>query len=318
MPNLKETNNSYSFDVQKAIIDLKSSHSSRQIADHLNISKSGVNDFYAKHVAKKIKMSPVRTNGPRILFFDLETSAALVYCFGRHKQFISQDAVEIEGGKILCAGYRWGHETESKVIAYPADVSVGTDYAICKELWDLFNEADAVVAHNAKNFDVKMLEVRCLVNGLPALPTVKVIDTLEIAKQKFRFPSNKLDSLGSYLELGRKVQHSGMDLWVRVQKGDGGALKEMIAYCKQDVDLLVEIYETLLSRGLLPGINFSVYYSDTTTRCKSCGSTHLEHTGRIVTTSAGLFEEIKCNSCGSLQKLKQNKLSINKRRTLLG
>jgi predicted PolB exonuclease-like 3'-5' exonuclease len=308
----------YSFDIQNSIIELKEKgYSGDAIAEYLQVSKSGVNECYARYLAKKQKEQKEQ-QGPRILFFDLETSAALVYCFGRHKQFISQDAVHTEGGKILCAGYRWDNEEKSTVLFDQSEVKQGEDYLICSLLHDLFSKADVVVAHNAKNFDVKMLEVRCLANGLPPLPTVKVVDTLEIAKAKFRFASNKLDSLGAFLGIGRKVAHSGIDLWVKVQQGDIKALKEMVVYCEQDVDLLYEVFMILRNRGLVTGINFATYFSDDTTRCKVCGSDNLELTGRVVTTGTGVFNEVECLDCGTLHKQKTNKLSAHKRKKLLG
>ena len=305
----------YNFDIQQSIVILKQKgHGSREIAEYLEISKSGVNECYNKYLEKQHKV----TNGPRILFFDLETSAALVYCFGRHKQFISQDAVKVEGGKLLCAGYRWLDEQKTTVLFNKSEVKQGEDFLICQMLWDLFSKADVVVAHNAKNFDVKMLEVRCLANGLPPLPTVKVVDTLEIARAKFRFSSSKLDSLGAYLGIGRKVVHTGIDLWVKVQEGDGQALDDMVEYCEQDVDLLYEVFMCLRNRGLVTGINFATYYNDDVTRCKVCGSDDVELTGRKITTGTGVFDEVECNHCGSLQKTKTNKLSTHKRKKLLG
>lgn len=299
----------YSFETQEKILELKNQgHSSRTIGAILGISKSGVNRFLNKFKPK---------DGPKILLFDLETSAALVYCFGRHKQFINQDAVHTEGGKILIGGYHWLHEKKTTVLYDHFEIATGQDKKLCQQLWKLFSEADAVVAHNAKNFDVKMLEVRCLANGLPPLPTVQVIDTLEIAKRKFRFPSNKLDSLAAYLGIGRKVTHSGIDLWVRVQQGDGDAMKEMITYCEGDVDLLVEVFLALRNRGYVSGFNAALYHNDENRRCRACGSVNLSYTGRKVTTPSGIYNEVSCNDCGTIQRDKANQTSKTKRAKLL-
>jgi uncharacterized protein YprB with RNaseH-like and TPR domain len=309
----------YNFDTEQKIIQLKKSGmASRAIAEELGVSKSGVNDAYLRLIDEVQEKEPKRsTGGAKVLFFDVETSAAQVFCFGRHKQFINQDAVKIEGGKLLCSGYRWEGEEQAHVLFNYEEVKAGEDYSVCKAMWELFSQADAVVAHNLKNFDLKMLEARCLANGLPSLPTVKLIDTLEIAKNKFRFPSNKLDSLASYFGLGRKVSHSGISLWVQVQEGSRKALDEMVEYCEQDVNLLHDLFQVLRSRGLVNGYNAALYYDDDVTRCKACGSDHLELTGRAVTTGLSSFEEIKCNSCGTLQRTRKNTLSKEKRSKLL-
>lgn len=302
----------YTTETQLKILELfKHGYSGRRIARELQISKSGVNQFLnnsKQHGDGK---------GPRILFIDLETSAALAYCFGRHKVFLNQDSIHTEGGKILVAGYRWLGEEKSTVIYNKSEIRASQDYLLCSLLWDLFNEADVVIAHNARQFDVKMLEVRCLANGLPPLPTVQVIDTLEIAKKKFRFPSNKLDSLAAYLGIGRKVVHSGIDLWVKVQQGDEKALADMVEYCEGDVDLLVEVFLTLRGRGLVSAFNAALYYNDDLMRCRACGSHHLEYTGRKVMTPSGVYNEIRCTECETVQRDKANQTSKSKRSKLL-
>ena len=303
----------YSFQQQEKILALqRQGHSGRQIAGILGLSKSGINNFLSKRLRKTASKQ-----GARILFIDLETSAALVYAFGRHKIFVNQDAIHTEGGKILVAGYRFLGEDKTTVLYNKSEIRQGEDYLICAQLWEIFNNSDVVIGHNAKQFDVKMLEVRCLANGLPPLPTVQVIDTLEIAKKKFRFPSNKLDSLAAYLGVGRKVTHSGIDLWVKVQQGDEKALGDMVEYCEGDVDLLVEVFLALRSRGLVSGFNAALYYDDELTRCRACGNTELEHTGRIITTPSGVYNEIRCTECETLQRDKQNQTTKSKRSKLL-
>lgn len=298
----------YSKQTVTAILDLKSNGlSSRDIAKELGISKSGVNNVINRSLKAK---------GPRILFIDLETSAALVYCFGRHKQFINQDAVKIEGGKLLVSGYKFLGDEKVTVLYNKQAIKRGEDYELCVKMLQLFSQADVVVAHNAKGFDIKMLETRLIANGLSALPSVKVIDTLELAKRKFRFPSNKLDSLGAYLGLGRKVSHSGIDLWVRVQEGDEKALSEMIKYCEGDVELLESIFLELQTRGFI-GLNYGLYYADDKVRCNSCGSSHVVKTGRKVTTPSGIYNEYRCMHCGTVTRDKQNQASKQKRASLL-
>jgi hypothetical protein len=39
------------------------------------------------------------------------------------------------------------------------------------------------------------------------------IDTLKIASKYFAFPSNKLTDVGTFLKIGKKLQHTGIALW---------------------------------------------------------------------------------------------------------
>ncbi len=76
-----------------------------------------------------------------------------------------------------------------------------------------------IVAHNALGFDWPLLKARMLVNGLPPMCKVKIIDTLVLARE-FKMNSNKLDSLCRQLDIGQKMKHWGIDLWVRAMHGD--------------------------------------------------------------------------------------------------
>lgn len=306
--------------VQKIIELSRQGYSSREIATELGInSKSTVNNILNKTVRTETTQLP-KGSGPKILLFDLETSAAKVYCFGRHKQFISQDAVVEEGGKILTAAWKWLGEDRVYSYANLEEILSGADATIVGILYELFEQADAVVAHNGLNFDKKMLATRALVNGFGALPTVKHIDTLVMAKKNFRFQSNRLDHLGAYLGLGRKVDTGGISLWVDVQEGSAEALKKMVEYNEQDVRLLEEIYLKLRSFGH-SGTNFNAahYYSDSTHRCASCGSSDVSETGKSVFTALSEFAEVRCNSCGSVHRKRKilnskesrSKLSLN-------
>jgi hypothetical protein len=289
--------------------------SSRKISHIMGVSKSTVNNYIAmRDVTKGVKLQynpedasfskkskvkaevGVKGKGPRILVYDLETAPALSYTFGRWKQNISEDGVHQEGGWIICASYRWLDEDDSYVIYSKSDIANKEDTGVVSKLWELYNEADVVIAHNALQFDHKVLQGRVLINNLPPLPSVKVIDTLVMAKKNFRLPSNKLDSLAEILGLGRKIQTGGIKLWVDVLSGDEEALEDMLDYCQHDTDLLCDVYLKLRSFGTGSNFNASHYYDDNTTRCNVCGSSEIEPTGRVTYTDVSAFEEIRCTS----------------------
>lgn len=313
----------YSNEVIQKIAKLKElGYSSREIA-RLELGsetkKSSINDILNRLNGSQVSEKYQKvTKEPKILFLDFETAAALVYCFGRHKQFINQDAVAKEGGWIIMGGYnRWKIDEESSVVYNKRAIPEANDYEVCKFFWNLFNESNVVIGHNVKNFDLKVLETRCLANGLPPLPFVQVIDTLEIAKKKFRFPSNRLDALAAYLNIGRKTPHSGIKLWVDTQAGNQEAIEKMKEYCKNDVDLLIDVYFTLASRGLVSGYNAAMFYDDVNPRCHVCGSNEITLTGRPIHTQASEFEETRCNHCGAVGRTRLNRLSKEKQSNLV-
>jgi len=289
---------------------------SRAIARALNCSKSAVNNVINQY-KDEVESTDLTDQGPRILIWDCETAPALAYSFGRWKQNIGQDNIYTEGGWIICASYKWLGEDETHILYSQDDINEGVDTNVTAALWELYHQADAVVAHNAIQFDHKVLQARCLVNGIPPLPSVKVLDTLQMAKKHFRLPSNRLDSIADLLGIGRKKQTGGIKLWIDTLQGDEEALDNMLEYCKQDTDLLEHVYMALRSFGTASNFNAANYYNDAETRCPVCASTDVELTGRAVYTDVSKFQEVRCNSCGSVHRKRQTINTKEKRASLL-
>ncbi len=289
-----------------------------QPTDHLRLNKSRVlTPAAAQAVRAAMKQSSVKKQGPRILVWDCETAPALSYTFGRWKQNIGQDNIVAEGGWIICASYKWLGEDETYLLFDTYDIQNASDDYVVDRLWHLYNEADAVVAHNALGFDHKVLQARCLVNHMEPLPNVKVLDTLVMAKKNFRLPSNKLDSIAELLGIGRKQSTGGIRLWIDTMNGDPEQLEKMLQYCKQDTALLEEVYMRLRTFGTASNFNAANYYDDDKERCNICGSTELEATGRSVFTDVSKFQEIRCSNCGGIHRKRQVLNSKEKRKSLL-
>lgn len=295
----------------------KEGFGSRHIADNIGCGKSTVNDFYVAW--KSDGMKEVDIHKPKILVFDLETAAATALTFGRYNVNLSQANIIDEGGWILCACAKWlGDDKVMKFHLQPEEIYPVDDSRIVAQMIELFEEASAVVAHNGKKFDIKVLQTRALANGYGALPTVKVIDTLVMAKSKLKLPSNKLDSIGEYFKLGNKIDTGGITLWKEVQSQDINAMQRMVQYCEQDVKLLEEVYLKLRSLGNV-GSNFNagLNYEDDKVHCPTCGSTDIEETGRTVSTNLSTFIEVMCHSCGSVHRTRKALNTKEQRSTLL-
>lgn len=287
----------YTNEIKREILRMKAfGSSSREIADALNISKSGVNDFLNSGEKPKVQ-------GPRVLFLDLETAPATVVTFGRFNVNITQDHVIKEGHYMLTAAWSWlGSDTVYRIRLDPDEAISGDDSDIAAALYEVIEEADVVISHNGIRFDMPVIKTRLLANGFPPHKTVKVLDTLKMAKH-FRFPSNKLDSIAAYLKLGRKVDTGGIDLWVRCINGDNAALEQMTEYNDHDVVLLKEVYNKLAAFNSGTA-NFGNYYDDDKHHCPACGSTAVTETENFVYTPVSKFEEVVCNDCGHRSRLR--------------
>lgn len=233
----------------------------------------------------------------KILAFDIETAPNLGYVWGKYEQDILSYQQE---GYMLCFSYRWLHEKTVKARAlpdYPSYKKYPTnDKALVQDLYDLFEQADIVIAHNGDAFDIKYANGRFLAHGLPPPRPYQTVDTLKIARQLFKLNSNKLDDLGNLLAVGRKVETGGFKLWLGCMAGDAKAWSKMVKYNKQDVDLLVAVYERL--QGWKRGHPNRNTIDQTTNNCASCGHHKLWKLGEVV-VNGGRKQRYRCQKCGA-------------------
>ena len=235
---------------------------------------------------------------PKTLFFDIETMANLSWVWGKY----DQNVIDFEREwYVLCFCYKWGNSDEVNSVSLPDfkesfQKDKTNDYYVVKKMWELFDEADIVIAHNGDQFDIKKMNARFLYHGFPPPSPFKSIDTKKVAKRYFNMNSNKLDDIGRYLGLGRKVVNTGWDLWKRCSVGDVNAWNDMIEYNKMDVILLEKIYYAFRPyMNNHPNMNL---YQDTTHNCPNCGSYSLQKRGMSL-TRVSKSQRYQCTDCGA-------------------
>ena len=232
----------------------------------------------------------------KVLVFDLENSPLISYNWG----IWEQNAIEVkEDWYILCFAYKWLGEKKTHIVALPDfkgyEKDKKNDYYVVKELWKLFNEAEIIIAHNGDAFDIKKANARFIQHELEPPTFYKTVDTLKIARQHFKFNSNRLDDLGRYFKLGRKLAHTGKHLWFGCMEGNKSSWSLMKRYNIQDVVLLEKVYYKL--RGWAktqPNMNLTL---GTYTNCPVCGSEHIQRRGYRPTLTA-IYRAYKCVNCG--------------------
>jgi hypothetical protein len=267
---------------------------------------------YENNIIRAVRDGSVKINLPtdfdldspslspaKILIFDIETAPLRSYTWGVWKQNVAPVQI-ISDWFMLTWAAKWlfeddimsGKLTSEEVIAED-------DKRITKGIWELLDEADIVIAHNAKKFDVKRLNTRFLLHGLnPPMP-YQIIDTLDTARKQFSIVHNRLDYINEILGLGRKKDTGGFDLWVDCMKGDKVALSNMEEYNIQDVAILEETY-LILRPWIRSHPNIGLYIEQDVDACPNCGSEALAWGGTPYTTTANRYESFRCGSCGSL------------------
>lgn len=234
---------------------------------------------------------------PRVLIYDIETSPIISYNWGIYEQ----NAIEVkEDWQILCFAYKWLGDKKTRVIAQNDfkgyKPGVNNDREVVKELWSLFNEADAVVAHNGDSFDQKKSQARMMIYGLVPPTPYKQIDTKKIAKKHAGFTSNRLNDLGKYFNLGTKADTGGFSTWKGCLAGEKKAWDRMKKYNKRDVELLEKLYLEL-RRWDTNGLNLNVIESRPES-CPKCGGTHINAGMKYRATNTNLYQYFRCMDCG--------------------
>ncbi len=254
----------------------------------------------------------------KILAFDVETSPSVGYHWGRFQQDIPQKMI-IEEGSLLCWCARWVDEPgtmyHDSVWNYGKDMR--NDLEITQTLKELVEEADMVVAHNAR-FDTGWLTRSVIKHGLPPVRMPRIIDTLKIARSSFKMPSNRLGDLAQFLGVTAKEDPGGIQTWIDILQGKGktqkAAQERMLHYCMTDVEVLVEIYEKMKPHWK-GHPNLGVYEDNPS--CPSCGSRHVVANG-YYRSNTGKYQRYKCTTCGNQSiRGKANLIDVASRKTQL-
>jgi len=236
------------------------------------------------------------------LFFDIENSPKLIWAWDLYET----NALKVEEqSKLISFSYKWKGERRVKVHSLKNNSTKG----LLLRLHALLDEADIVIGHNSKQFDTKMINAFFAHEGLKPPSPYKQIDTLQIARSKFKFASNHLNDLGEYLGCGKKVKTGGIDLWFRCMSGDKKAWKLMETYNARDTELLEKVYEKLIpwaENTPKPELGMT---------CPACGGTKLQRRGWNI-NQVFMSQRLFCTQCGrwcqSSNKIKHNKLAYTR------
>jgi hypothetical protein len=233
----------------------------------------------------------------KTLFFDIETAPNMAYVWGQWQQ----DVIEhVREWYILCFSYKWEDQKSTHVVGLQDfelyDNDPENDLHVIEKLWELLDEADIVIGHNSDAFDIKKANARFAYHDLGPPSHYQTVDTLKIARRHFKFNSNRLGHLGEHLGLGGKEATGGFQTWAGCMRGDVKAWGIMKKYAKQDVDLLIDVYERLRPWATThPNRNVI----DATSRaCPTCGNNALQKRGTRVTRTM-TYQQYQCQRCRS-------------------
>ncbi len=232
---------------------------------------------------------------PKVLFVDTENAPNLGYVWGKWEQ----NVIDFKTNwYFLSFAYKWQGSKAIHCRALPDFPAFKkdkeTDEFLVHELWKVLDAADIVIAHNGDRHDLRKANARFAFHGLKPPSPYKSVDSLKLARRFFQFDSNKLDDLGQYLGVGRKLPHTGKHLWFGCMSGDPKAWATMRRYNCQDVALLERVYLKLRPWA---SNHPNLSYISRLHACPVCQSSNCVNDGWYFTRT-GKRQRQKCSDCG--------------------
>lgn len=235
----------------------------------------------------------------KTLYIDIETSHNLLLAFSLFNKYspIPFPNIEIER-YIICAAWQWEGQEKVHGVSLLNDKErfkedVHDDFHVVQKIHSLLEEADAVVAHFGNGFDIPFCNTRFLFHDLGPTSPYEKIDTYKLARSTFLFNSNKLDYIAQYLDVGSKMETKA-GLWRDCFAGKQRAIREMLAYNKQDIEILRDVYQRM--RPYFPTqLNHNLMNNEACPKCGAIGTLTKQGTRKNKTR---VSQQYRCTSCG--------------------
>ena len=229
----------------------------------------------------------------RILTVDIETSPILAHTWGIWNVNVGINQI-MEPTEMLCFAAKWYGEGE---VMFSSSFADGKEEMLDK-IWNLLDEADAVVSYNGQRFDIPIIQQAFLEAGMLPPAPYKQIDLLRTAKSQFRWPSNKLDYVTQALGIGAKVKHEGHQLWTDCLMGIPEAWAKMERYNRQDVTLTEKLF-TKFKPWIKSLPNAALYQEEgEELSCPGCGNSEWLRPRGFAFTSVSKYQRYRCSKCG--------------------
>jgi hypothetical protein len=233
----------------------------------------------------------------KVLILDIEWKPTKAYVWGPFKQYVGDNQI-IEFGGLLCIGCKWLGEKKVHLFSEWEHGHVG----MIEAAYAMMNEADVIIGFNSDKFDIPKLLGEGLLHGIPPVAPTTSIDLYKAIK-RFGYFRSSLGHIAPFLGIGKKMEHEGMALWVKVINGEERAQRRMGRYCGQDVRLTERLY-----LKIRPYIRNHPYLGQAGRGdCPACGGHH-SHSRGNVRTRFFQKQRLVCQDCGHWYYGKQSKL----------
>ena len=198
-----------------------------------------------------------------------------------------------EWPRTICAAWKW---YDQEGVEFAAEWQVGGYDGFMRAVWEVFDQADLIIGHNADRFDARHLMGGWAEMGLPAPTPYKVVDTLKIARGTFAYESNTLDALNKRLGIDAKTDKYDVKIARAAVNGDREAQAVLESYNRGDIVASEALFDRL--RPYARSIPHLGMWTDDELACPSCGHT-MTATGKTVHANVQRYEHLTCPNCGA-------------------
>jgi DNA polymerase elongation subunit (family B) len=258
---------------------------------------------------------PVKRKSPKILIFDIENSYTEIAAWGINKQYINKTQI-LHDWFILSFSCKYLYDDEIySFVLTPEEAIAKDDKRVVGELWRFLDDCDIAITYNGNFHDIPKTNTRMLINKFPPPSPYKSIDVYQVISRIFGFTNKSMDYVSYMLDLERKMENEGMELWKKCVAGDLESLKKMENYNRQDVVCLQEDY-IRIRPWIKNHPNIGLWHDSEERVCGYCGSKDITYSDKLTSTPSGLYKIFRCNDCDGIGRTKENILTKEKRKVL--
>jgi hypothetical protein len=244
-----------------------------------------------------VKSPELRPDKQKVLVFDVETLPTLAYTWGVWNVNITKEKIVKEECLLSFAAKWLGDDRIISDVLTPKEAVNRDDKRLSTNLWKLIEEAQVVITHNGKRFDIRKMNTRFWKHGLNRPSSYKVIDTLVTAKAVFGLLYNSMSYIAEFKEADQKLD-TEFALWIGCDNGNKDALIYMQTYNEQDVRTQEAIYMEM--RGWMPNHPDLGVYQNLDGVCPVCLSGNKPKEIGFYVAKSNRYLEHRCLECGSI------------------